>query len=150
MVYWIFSFWNLLVILEAAIVHATRLIAINCYVNSTQKIEKTKKKLFFSINFSVTFCNLSQNKPTSNVGWKVLFHPLCSSDLPLSDYHLFRSMTHGLSEQHYSSYGETKKWVDSWIASKDEQSFRRGIHLLPERWEKVIASDGQYFDWNIL
>ncbi|KAG5327680.1 MOS1T transposase, partial [Pseudoatta argentina] len=23
--------------------------------------------------------------------------------------------------------------------------FRRGIHVLPERWEKVVSSDGQYF-----
>ncbi|KYN10906.1 hypothetical protein ALC57_16944 [Trachymyrmex cornetzi] len=24
--------------------------------------------------------------------------------------------------------------------------FRRGIRTLPERWEKVVASDGQYFE----
>jgi len=24
--------------------------------------------------------------------------------------------------------------------------FRRGIHILPERWEKVVSSDGQYFN----
>jgi len=24
--------------------------------------------------------------------------------------------------------------------------FRRGIHLLPERWEKIVASDRQYFE----
>lgn len=84
------------------------------------------------------------------VNWDILPHPPYSPDIAPSDYHLFRSMTHGLSEQHFSSYEETKKWVESWIASKDEQFFRRGIHLLPERWEKVIASDGQYFDFNIL
>jgi len=33
----------------------------------------------------------------------------------------------------------------SGIASKDVSFFRRGIHLLPERWEKV-ASDEQYFE----
>ncbi|KAG5318711.1 MOS1T transposase, partial [Pseudoatta argentina] len=41
--------------------------------------------------------------------------------------------------------GFTKKWIDSWIASKDMSFFRRGIHVLPERWEKVVFSDGQYF-----
>ncbi|KYN39256.1 hypothetical protein ALC56_06365 [Trachymyrmex septentrionalis] len=24
--------------------------------------------------------------------------------------------------------------------------FRRGVRMLPERWEKVMASDGQYFE----
>ena len=27
--------------------------------------------------------------------------------------------------------------------------FRRGIHVLPERWEKVVSSDGQYLNWNV-
>nr|CDS25355.1 transposase [Hymenolepis microstoma]CUU99295.1 transposase [Hymenolepis microstoma] len=34
--------------------------------------------------------------------------------------HLFRSMAHGLTEQHLSSYEEVKNWIDSWILSKDE------------------------------
>jgi len=36
--------------------------------------------------------------------------------------------------------------IDDWIASKNEAFFRRGIHMLPERWEKVVASDGHYFE----
>ena len=63
-----------------------------------------------------------------------------------SDYHLFRSMAHGLANQHFRSYEEVKDWIDLWIASKDDQFFRRGIRTLPERWEKVVASDGQYFE----
>ena len=76
--------------------------------------------------------------------WKVLPHPPYSPDVAPSDYHLF-SMTHGLADQHFRSYEEVKNWINSWIASKD-QFFRRGIRTLPERWEKVVASDGQYFE----
>lgn len=77
--------------------------------------------------------------------WSVLPHPPYSPDIAPSDYHLFRSMAHGLAEQRFHSYEDAKKWVDSWIASKDVSFFRRGIQMLPERWEKVVASDGQYF-----
>ncbi|KAG5318989.1 MOS1T transposase, partial [Pseudoatta argentina] len=42
-------------------------------------------------------------------------HPPYSPDIAPSDYYLFRSMTHGLSEQRFHSYKDTKKWVDSWI-----------------------------------
>jgi len=55
-------------------------------------------------------------------------------------------MTHGLSEQHFASYEDIKNCIDDWIASKDETFFRRGIHMLPERWEKVVTSDGLYFE----
>jgi len=33
-------------------------------------------------------------------------------------------MTHGLSEQYFTSYEDTK--IDDWIASKDEAFFRCG------------------------
>ncbi|KAG5319037.1 MOS1T transposase, partial [Pseudoatta argentina] len=77
--------------------------------------------------------------------WEVLPHPLYSPDIAPSDFHLFRSMAHGLADRRFHSYEDAQKWIDSWIASKDMSFFRRGIHVLPERWEKVVSSDGQYF-----
>ena len=47
-------------------------------------------------------------------------------------------MAHGLADKRFHSYEEAKKWIDSWIASKDMSFFRRGIHILPERWEKAV------------
>ncbi|EFN77415.1 Histone-lysine N-methyltransferase SETMAR, partial [Harpegnathos saltator] len=76
--------------------------------------------------------------------WEILPHPPYSPDIASSDYRSFRLMTHDLAEQHFHSYEDNKKWVDSWITSKDESFFRQGIRMLPERWEKVAASDGQY------
>ena len=40
--------------------------------------------------------------------WEILPHPPYSPDIASSDYYLFRSMTHGLSEQHFTSYKDTK------------------------------------------
>ena len=59
-------------------------------------------------------------------------------------------MAHALADQHFQSYEDAKKWLDSWIASKDESFFRGGIEKLPERWGKVVASDGQYFDQHVI
>ena len=54
-----------------------------------------------------------------NLKWEILLHPPYSSNIVPTDYHLFRSMTHSLADQHFHSYKETKSCVDSWIASKD-------------------------------
>ena len=59
--------------------------------------------------------------------WKVLPHPPYCPGVALSDYHLFRWMAHGQAHQHFRSYEEVKKWIDSWIASKDASFFRDGI-----------------------
>ncbi|GFT49524.1 mariner Mos1 transposase [Trichonephila clavipes] len=45
--------------------------------------------------------------------WEVLPHPLYSPDHAPSYYHLFRSMAHGLADQHSRSYEEVKNWIDS-------------------------------------
>ncbi|KAG5308596.1 MOS1T transposase, partial [Pseudoatta argentina] len=87
----------------------------------------------------------SWGKPGRELKWEALPHPPYSPDIAPSDFHLFRSMAHGLADRRFHSYEEAQKWIDSWIASKDMSFFRRGIHVLPERWEKVVSSDGQYF-----
>jgi len=53
-------------------------------------------------------------------------------------------MQHVLEDTHLHNFEEVRKFVKNWINSKEE-SFYRGIHFLPERWEKVIENEGKYF-----
>lgn len=78
--------------------------------------------------------------------WEVLSHPPYSPDIAPSDYYLFRSMQSALQDVRFTSYESIKNWLDEWIASKDDDFFRQGIRKLPERWAKVVASDGAYFE----
>lgn len=78
--------------------------------------------------------------------WEVLPHAAYSPDCAPSDYHLFRSMAHSLSEKRFKSLEEVEKWLIDWIATKDADFFYRGIHQLPEKWTKVISNDGNYFE----
>ena len=78
--------------------------------------------------------------------WEVLPHPPYFPDIALSDYYLFRLMAHGLSDQQFRSYEDIEKWLDSWIPSEYEHFYRDGIRVLPERWAKVVANDGKYFE----
>jgi len=78
--------------------------------------------------------------------WDVLPHPPYSPDIASFDYWLFRRMQHDLASHWFTSFAEIENWLQNWIASKDESFFRDGIRKLPERWEKVVGSDGQYFN----
>lgn len=78
--------------------------------------------------------------------WDLLPHPPYSPDLAPSDYHLFRSMAHGLAGLHLANFEEVQNWLDEWFRSKDASFYRRGIHVLPERWQKCVASEGRYFE----
>ena len=77
---------------------------------------------------------------------EVLPHSPYSPDITPSDYYLFRSMVHSLADHQFRSYEDIEKWLDSWIASKDEYFYRNGIRALPERWAKVVANDEQYLE----
>ena len=78
--------------------------------------------------------------------WEFLAHPPYSPDVASSDYYLFRSIAHGLAHQHFRSYEEVKKWIASWIASKDVSFYRGSIRQLPKRWKKEVARHGKYFE----
>jgi len=103
---------------------------------------KRHDKLIF-LNDTIAHVNNSP-KLLGDTQGEVLPHPAYSPDLTPSDYHLFSSMGHALTERHFDSYEVVRKWLDEWFASKE--FFWRGIHKLPERWEKCIISENKYFE----
>jgi hypothetical protein len=46
----------------------------------------------------------------------------------------------------YTEVESIKKDLDSYFSSRPESFYKGGIQSLPERWEKVILNDGNYFD----
>ncbi|EFN78030.1 Histone-lysine N-methyltransferase SETMAR, partial [Harpegnathos saltator] len=67
------------------------------------------------------------------LGWDlVLPQPPYSPDIAPSDCHLFRSMAHELSDQHFNNYEEIEKWLSERIASKDESFSRHRMQQLPD------------------
>ncbi len=81
--------------------------------------------------------------------WEALPHPLYSPDIAPSDYHLFCSMAHGLAQQLFHSYEDSKKRVDSWIVPKDIVFAMRNSSVV-RKLGKGRASDGLYFEWYIV
>lgn len=104
---------------------------------------KSYKVLFHDDNARPHRAKTAQNK-VEQLGWDRLEQPAYSPDLAPSDYHLFRSMQIGLADVRFRNAGEVRNWIDGWIAGKDEDFFKRGIHKLPRRWQEVIANDGEY------
>jgi len=81
-----------------------------------------------------------------NLQWEVLHHAAYSPDLAPSDYYLFASLGHALSERRFDSNENLQKWLTEWFTTKDSQFYWRGIHKLPERWQKCVENDGKYFE----
>lgn len=78
--------------------------------------------------------------------WEALPHVANSPDLFPSSYHLFPVLGFALSNQRFGSLEHIEQWLDRWFSTKDGSFFWRGLQQLPERWEKCIQSDGNYFE----
>ena len=85
-------------------------------------------------------------KTIETFSWEILVHAVYSPDLAPSDYHLFVSLGHALAEERLTSYENVREWLDNWFDLKDEQFYWRGMHHLPEMWEKCVNSNGDYFE----
>jgi len=61
-----------------------------------------------------------------------------------SDYHLFRPLKHFLRGKTFANYNDLKTAVTDFFASQPLEFWTKGIEELPNRWVKVIDSDGDY------
>ncbi|GFV05328.1 mariner Mos1 transposase [Trichonephila clavipes] len=77
-----------------------------------ERFQKQNRKGFFLhriVNGDeqwIHYDNPKRRKSWGALQWDVLSHQLYSPDIAPSDYHLFRSMTHDLVQQHFTSYEE--------------------------------------------
>ena len=77
-------------------------------------------------------------------GWEVLPHPPYSPDLAPTDFHLFRSLSNAMRGVSFYSDAELRACLDEFFESKSNNSYRKSIENLVERWEKVVGTNGEY------
>ena len=78
------------------------------------------------------------------LGWPVLPHPPYSPDLAPTDYHLFRSLQISLMETNFCNEDQVQEFVKNFFTSKPAAFYTKGIEELPDKWQQVIANDGEY------
>ncbi|GBL98507.1 Mariner Mos1 transposase [Araneus ventricosus] len=101
--------------------------------------------ILFHDNASPHTTKLVNNK-LKDPAWEILTHPPYSPDLAPSDLHLFRSMAHSLSQQHFRTYDDVVRWITDWFASKEAKFNWDGIHTIPDRWGNSVARNDHYFE----
>jgi [histone H3]-lysine36 N-dimethyltransferase SETMAR len=79
-----------------------------------------------------------------DLGWEVLSHPPYSPDIKPSDYHLFISMQHFLSDKVFRNINDIKISLSKFFASKPTTFYKEGIKNLVRRWAIILDNDGYY------
>lgn len=81
-----------------------------------------------------------------SLSWEILPHPPYSPDISPTDYHLFRSLDNPMGNKCFENRQELENDLQQFFSSKDTSFYRDGIYHLLNRWQKVIDSDGNYFN----
>ena len=78
------------------------------------------------------------------LGWEVLLHSPSSPDLPLSDYHLFRSLYNHLVTRRFDDETDLKSDLKVFFSSLSKKFFADRILNLSKRWQYVTDNDSVY------
>ena len=89
---------------------------------------------------------IKTQKKLQQLGIEVLAHPAYSPDIAPTDYYLFQNLDNFMARKKFSKREEVQNEVSSFFESCEPDFLRKGIHRLPERWQKVVDANGFYFD----
>lgn len=103
-----------------------------------------EKVLFLHDNARPHIAKMTRQK-LLELGWEILPHPPYSPDIAPSDYHLFRSLDNHLRGKVFANEDSLKTEITNFFAAKPSSFYKAGIEALPERWRKIVDTDGDYF-----
>ena len=101
------------------------------------------KYYFFMTTPSLHKCKIVQ-AAIRQVGFIELNHPAYSPDIAPSDYHLFSNLKEFVRLKNSSSDDEAVTTVEDYLTDLNSEFFCKGIQSLHDRWQHVVASEGQY------
>ena len=94
-------------------------------------------------NAPIHKCKIVQ-AATRQAGFIELNHPTYSPDIAPSGYHLFSDLKKFLRLKNFSSDDKAITTVADYLTDLNSEFFCKGIQSLHERWQRVVASEGQY------
>lgn len=84
------------------------------------------------------------HKTITELHWNTVPHPPYSPDIAPSDYHLFRHLKSYLRNKTFKNVDDLRRDISNFFESQPPQFWVKGINELPNRWSRVVETDGEY------
>lgn len=97
-------------------------------------------------NNSISGVNTYCPETLAELGWSTMLHPLHCPDLSPTDFHVFLKFLSALNT--YNSFANQREIEEFTRRSFDKRKrstyFREPIAILPEKWHRVIETEGEF------
>ena len=124
-----------------------------CYASIIERlysviVEKGRGKvshevLLLHYNAPIGKCKIVQTA-VRQTGFIELNHPIYSLDIAPANYHPLSNLKKFVHLKNFSSDNEAVTTVEDYLTDLNSESFCKGIQSLHDRWQRVVASEGQY------
>ncbi|XP_055306592.1 histone-lysine N-methyltransferase SETMAR-like, partial [Sitodiplosis mosellana] len=105
-----------------------------------------KKKVLFHRDNASSHKSAVAMAKIHELRYEVLPHPAYSPDLAPCDFHLFPNLKKWLGGKRFNDDDEVIVAVNGYFGGLDADHYKTGILALEHRWEKCIASGGDYVE----
>ena len=112
----------------------------------TKRCGKLTKGVLFHQDNAPVFKSVIAMTAIHDCGYKLIKHPPYSPDLAPSDFHQFPKLKTTISGTHFQSDDDFIHAVDDSLNGQEKDFFKSGIEALKHRWQRCIATEGDYVE----
>ena len=116
---------------------------LHCAIREKRRGKVSDGVMLFHDNASVHKCNIVETA-IRKAGFVKLNNPAYSPDIASVDYYLFSNLKKFLRVKNFSGDDETIDIVEDYLNNLDSEFLCKGIESLHDRWQRVVAGEGQY------
>ena len=108
----------------------------------TEKLKEKQDRIYYLNDKVRSHVAKSTREKFLNLGWIPVAHSPYSGDLSPLKFDLFRCLCNHLREKKFNDENDVKIDLINYFGEKSKDLYELGILFLPERWRRVIESDG--------
>jgi hypothetical protein len=109
-------------------------------------MRKVTKGVLFLHDNAPAHRALATQKKLACLGFQCLDHTPYSTDLVLSDYHLFPGLKKQFKGGHFSSEAEVNAAAETWLDGQPSEFFLSGLQKSEQWAKKCIELRGEYVE----
>lgn len=99
-------------------------------------------------NNSARYLDETVNAKIASFGWEQIVHPKYAPDLSPTDYQILAKLQYAFNTTLFTQLQEVEEFLYRYFENKPPKFYQEAVQIWPEKWHRVIETEGQYIPTN--